>query len=215
MGDAGTMDHVTLAEPPGPKSPRIAAWRTASRTSLVLDCVVLLLGVVLLVVALGDSVVSWPSDRVLLSSADLERLGGVILIPSWIWLLASVAVAYGFSRDRRFPGFGATWRGLRKHMRRPMIAAFIGLTALTLFVIVVGFVVGAHKGSLRVLPSGIHQVSTLDLHSGAWTTVTPHQYQVWDARFIREDAALAIFALFMIGVSMLFVRVHRLRPKTI
>ena len=92
------MGHVTLAELPGPKSTRIATWRTRSRTSLVLDVAVLLLGLLLLVVALTDSMVSWPSDHVLLSSGDLERLGGVILIPSWIWLLASVGVAYGFSR---------------------------------------------------------------------------------------------------------------------
>jgi len=71
-------------------------------------------------------------------------------------------------------------------------------------VIVVGFVIGADKGSLRVLPGGVHQVST-SLNNGNWTTVSPQQYEIWDARFVREDAFFGIFALALIGSSLLML----------
>jgi hypothetical protein len=218
VGDRWHNGPVTLAELPEPKLTRAAAWRTTSRASLVVDAVVFLLGWVLLVTALADSVASWPSDQVLLSSADLQRLGGIILIPSWIWLLASCGVLYGFSQNRNSSGFRASWRRLKASkavLRRPMVIALIGLALLVLFVIIVGFVIGADKGSLRILPPGVHQVSTLDLNNADWTTVTPHQYQVWDARFVREDAFFGYFALFMIGLSLWFQRLHRRGPEPV
>jgi hypothetical protein len=79
---------------------------------------------------------------------------------------------------------------------------------VVLVIVVVGFVIGAAKGSLRVLPNGAHQVSTLDLNSATWTTVTAASYNRWAARFIREDALFGFFGLVTVGFSLL---VHNLR----
>jgi hypothetical protein len=199
---------VSLGELPEIQATRAAVWRARSRAGFAVDSVVLVLGCVLLLCALADSVVSWPADDVLISAPDLERLGAIILVPSWIWILASGVILFGFRNKR-----GTTdWKKLkpgRALLKRPMVLAFFGLALLVFFVIVVGFVIGAAKGSLRILPEGVHQVSTLDLNNADWTTVTPHEYQVWDARFVREDALFGYFALFMIGGSLYFHRLHR------
>ena len=76
--------------------------------------------------------------------------------------------------------------------------------------IVVGFVLGGAKGSIRILPGGVHQVSTLDLNSARWTTVSADEYQTWAARFVRGDAIFAIFGLAMVGFGVA-IRVLRRR----
>ena len=74
--------------------------------------------------------------------------------------------------------------------------------------VVVGFAIGAAKGSLRVLPDGAHQVSTLGLNSAKWTTVTPAVYNGWAARFIREDAWFGFFGVVMVGFSVLMHKTY-------
>ena len=111
-------------------------------------------------------------------------------------------------RIEGFLGFARILQGSKTRLSRPKVWALVGLTALTVAVVIGGFVVGADKGSLRIVAS-VGQVSTPGLNSGIWTAVTPHQYQVWDAGFIREEAALSIFALIMIGISVWFVGLHR------
>jgi hypothetical protein len=86
---------------------------------------------------------------------------------------------------------------------------FVGTSVVLLVVIVMGFVIGADKGSLRIVADGVHQVSTLSVNNANWTAVSPEQYQAWDARFIREDAFFGFFGLAMIGFSLLMLRLHR------
>jgi len=89
----------------------------------------------------------------------------------------------------------------------------LGAALLVFVVIVVGFVIGGDKGSLRVLTGGVHQVSTGSMNAGKWTTVSPQQYQMWNARFVREDAFFGYLALFLMGFALLMLRLHRERPR--
>jgi hypothetical protein len=199
--------------PHGPAATRLsgfAAWRSRSRVCACLDWLVGAAGLALTVVPLCDSVVSWPRNTVLLYPGALERLAGVLLLPSWAWVLTSWWMVAGTpSRGRRtvrsprrqtWGRLGVIW----KRTLRPLAAA--GLVVLA--VVVVGFVLGAAKGSLRVLPDGVHQVSTPDLNSAKWTTVTPAGYNRWAARFVREDAMFGFFGIITVGFSPL---VHNLR----
>ncbi|TQF02852.1 hypothetical protein E6W39_12015 [Kitasatospora acidiphila] len=49
-------------------------------------------GAALLFLAAVDSLVSWPSNRVMLSHDDLSGIAGASLIPLWFWLAAAAAV---------------------------------------------------------------------------------------------------------------------------
>ena len=119
-------------------------------------------------------------------------------------MLVSVGMVFGLKRDQqlRFP----FWRGIRRH------SALLGLAAVALvfIVIVVDFVVGAAEGSLRILPSHVHQVSTSGLNKATWTSVSPAQFRVWEARFIREQSLLSLFGFFLVGYGLLMRRVRRL-----
>jgi hypothetical protein len=42
-----------------------------------------------------------------------------------------------------------------------------------------------------------------------WTSVSGHQYRVWDARFVCEDALIGILALAMMILWLSFLRRHR------
>ena len=86
---------------------------------------------------------------------------------------------------------------------------FTALLLVVVAVIVVGFVIGADKGSLRILHGDVFQVSTIDVNGASWTTISAHEFQVWNARFIREDAFLALFGIAMVGFSTLMLRLHR------
>jgi hypothetical protein len=58
-----------------------------------------------------------------------------------------------------------------------------------------GFVLGAAKGAVRILPGPRYQVSTLDPNPSAWTTVPLSQFHLWQASFVREDGPLMVFGL--------------------
>lgn len=154
-----------------------------------------------------DSLASWPSDRVLISASALERIAGFVLIPAWIWILVSAALVNGL-RARNARARPRVWPG-RESMTKPIVIAFVGTAVVLLGVVVVGFVIGADKGSLRIVADGVHQVSTLSVNNANWTAVSSEQYQAWDARFVREDAFFGFFGLAMIGFSLLMLRLHR------
>lgn len=197
--------HTPLETLPG----RYAALRLRSKACYAVDVVVFCLGAVLLVVPVLDSVVSWPSNAVLIEASTLEHLAAVLLIPAWAWILISVAMLIG-SRARRATQDrdGRRWRLRNVHVT-PIVLIFAALLLLIVGVITVGFVIGADKGSLRIIHGSVFQVSTLGLNNATWTTITPHEYHVWNARFIREDAFFAVFGLAMIGFSTLMFRLHR------
>ena len=189
---------------------RFAAWRSRSRLCTVLDWFVGAAGLVLTVVPAFDSVVSWPRNTVLVYPGALERLAGALLLPSWAWVLGSSWMLAGIpARGRRSANLPVrqSWGRLGESWKR-VLRSVVVAGMVVAAIVVVGFVLGAAKGSLRVLPDGAHQVSTLDLNSANWTTVTPAGYNRWAARFIREDAMFGFFGVVMIGFSLL---VHNLR----
>ena len=158
-------------------------------------------------VAAVDSVVSWSSDRVLLSDPALARLAGAVLLPSWLWMIASFLMVFGVPRrddSSLFPP-ARLWPRLRVRGRIGMAAAVVVCAA----VIAGGFAVGAAKGSARVLPGPRYEVSTLDLSQAQWTHVTAAQHHMWQARYVREDGALSGFGLMLAWASLGFLRLRR------
>jgi hypothetical protein len=196
--------------PPTTRLSRVAAWRSRSRLCAALDWLVGAAGLALTVVASADSVVSWPSNSVLVYPSALERLAGALLLPSWAWVLVSSWLLAGFVGRRRLrAGTPALQYGERRGQTwTPTIRALVVAVLVVLAIVVIGFVIGAAKGSLRILPNGAHQVSADGLNSANWTTVTPAAFNRWAARFVREDAAFGFFGVIMVGFSLL---VHKLR----
>jgi hypothetical protein len=192
-----------LASPPT----RFALWRTQSTACAAIDGAVLVLGVALVLIPTLDSILSWPTDTVLLSATDLERLAGFLLIPAWIWMLGSAALIGG-SRKRQHAGTKSWFRSGTRAVNKPIVIVLVGTALAVLIVVVVSFVIGGDKGSLRILPGGVHQVSTLGVNSAIWTTISVRQYRMWDARFVREDAVFAFFGLAMIWFSVVMLRLR-------
>ncbi|WP_329561036.1 hypothetical protein [Kitasatospora sp. NBC_01266] len=197
---------------------RLAQWRTGSRICAAIDVAAGAAGAVLLLVAAGDSLVSWPSNRVLLGHDDLSHIAGAILIPCWVWLIGSLALVTGVSPARRSKTERAARRAVEKEIWRAMfpgrrVRIGLGVAAvLCLGVVVGGFVVGGAKGSARTLPGPSYQVSVQDLNDSAWTDVPRDQYDRWRAEFVREDGMFTIFGLFLVGGSLGLRRLHRRTP---
>jgi hypothetical protein len=186
-----------MASPAIPAT-RLGAWLLRSRIGAAVNVLIIVAGIVLLAIAALDSVVSWPADRVLITPAGLVAFAGFVIIPGWLWMGGSYTAIVGLNRRRMRPIPLGCWRG-----RTLVVLAATAVLALA--VVIVGFVIGGAKGSLRVLPGPVYQVSTLNLNDADWTTVSSAQYQVWQARFVREDAILATFAVVLIaGCGNLF-----------
>ena len=79
--------------------------------------------------------VSWPSNQVLLGEPDLSKIAGVLIIPTWVWLIFSA----GTVSDRV-----KSWRlsQLSARPRTCLAAAAVVCAA----VVAGGFVIGAAKG---------------------------------------------------------------------
>jgi hypothetical protein len=75
-------------------------------------------------------------------------------------------------------------------------------------IVIGGFMVGAAKGSVHVLPRPRYQVSTLDLNNSAGTTVPVSQFQLWQARFVREDGFFMFFGLAVVAFSIVMLGLH-------
>ena len=181
---------------------RFAAWRVRSRFCKVLDVLTAFAGLVLTVLAAADGIASWRSDYVLVPPSTLEHVAGAILLPTWPWMLVSAWMVIGVRRGRLLDL--PAWLG----MRRRGILVFGVAVALVLAIVVTCFVIGAAKGSLRVLPDGIHQVSTPGLNHADWTDVSAAQFRMWQARLIREDAIFGLFGVWMIGFERLMRRIR-------
>jgi hypothetical protein len=184
---------------------RFSDRRARSSLARVVDGVVGLAGAALIGVSLVDAVGTFWHNRVLIFPATLEHLAGALLLPSWPWIMISGLMIFGLpkrdgTRWPRRPRRLANWR-----QAAPWAAAL----AVILTVVVIGFGLGAGKGALRVLPGGIHQVSTLDLNSAQWTTVSASEYQEWAARFVREDAFFAFFGMALAGFAAAMQRLRR------
>ena len=188
------------SNPPEPSSllnnwrrTRFSDWRVRSVIARLIDAAVAAAGVTLIGTSLIDAVGTFWKNKVFIYPATLEHLAGALLLPCWPWIIISAGMIWGIPRRR-----GNQWQSRRLVSWRPA-APWAATFAVIVAVIVIGFILGAAKGSLRVLPGGVYQVSTLDLNSAQWTTVSQAEYQRWAARFVREDAFFATFGLAMVG----------------
>lgn len=200
-----TADEQPLPVVPGLANwppTRFAAWRVRSPFCEVLDALTAFAGLVLTVLSAADSIASWHSDYVLVTPSTLEHVAGAILLPTWPWMIVSAWMVIGVRSGRLLDL--PRWLG----MRRRGIVVFSVAVALVLAIVVTCFVLGAAKGSLRVLPDGIHQVSTPGLNHGDWTNVSAAQLRVWQARFVREDAIFGLFGVWMIGFDRFMRRIR-------
>ncbi|GAA1223152.1 hypothetical protein GCM10009665_11810 [Kitasatospora nipponensis] len=200
-------------------SARLARWRTRSRLCAAIDLVAGAGGAALLLLAAVDSLVSWPSNRVLLTHGNLAGIAGAILLPFWLWLIASFALVMGgksrsLGREERAAYRAAQkqiWRAMFPHRR---VRIGLGTVALLCLAVVVGgFAVGGSNGSARVLPGPRYQVSVPDLDHSDWTDVPHEQYARWQGEFVRADGLFTFFGLFLAGGSLGLRQLHRRSPR--
>jgi hypothetical protein len=180
--------------------------RLRSRACAIADLVVAAAGASLLALAALDSVVSWPSNHVLVDDRQLSRVAGILLGPGWPWLLVSYATVFGIRNRRR----SRSQRPTRWPVPLPLLAR-VGLAvtaALCIAVIAGGFAVGAAKGNARILPGPRYEVSTLDLNQADWTLVPKRQYDLWQARFVREDGLFMLFGFALAAGSLGLFQLH-------
>ena len=159
-------------------------WRLRSRSCGVADMIAVAAAISLYAVAGIDSVVSWPSNQVLLSDPELVRIAVVLLAPTLVWLIVSAGMVYGRMQSWRLSQLPAGPR-----------ACIVAAAVVCAAVIVGGFMVGAAKGSVRILPGPRYQVSVIDNSQTGWTTVPLSQFRLWQASFVREDGFFMFFGL--------------------
>jgi hypothetical protein len=143
-----------------------------------------------------------------------------ILVPCWIWLLASIFL---MGPARRLNSSGTAFRDtksrtyrtqvkvLRRNMFPGQLVPLVLLTVgvLCVCVIVAGFALGAAKGSGHILPGPRYEITTAGLNGGAQTTVSASQYAYWEAQFVRLDAFFTLFGFVMIGCGLSMLQLHR------
>jgi hypothetical protein len=193
---SGMGDLEDLFEP-GPEN-ESSQWRPRARAYAVSDIIGAAAGISLYAVVGIDSVVSWPSNQVLISDPNLSNIAGVLLIPTWVWLIFSVGMASSRTQS---------WR-LSQLPARPRIC-FAAAAVVCAAVVAGGFVLGAAKGSARILPGPRYQVSIIDPNPSAWTTVPLNQFHLWQASFVREDGPLMVFGLFAATGFIALLDLHR------
>ena len=159
-------------------------WRLRSRSCGVADMIAAAAAISLYAVAGIDSVVSWPSNQVLLSDPELVRIAVVLLAPTLVWLIVSAGMVYGRMQSWRLSQLPAGPR-----------ACIVAAAVVCAAVILGGLMVGAAKGSVRILPGPRYQVSVIDNSQTGWTTVPLSQFRLWQASFVREDGFFMFFGL--------------------
>ena len=183
---------------PGPEPENEPTRRLRSRACAVADMIGAAAGIGLYAVVGIDSVVSWPSNQVLLSAPDLSAIAGVLLVPTWVWLIFSAGMAH----DRT-----GSWR-LSQLPARPR-TCLAAAAAVCVAVVAGGFVLGAAKGAVRILPGPRYQVSLIDPNPSAWTTVSLRQFRLWQASFVREYGPLMVFGLVAAIGFIALLHLHR------
>lgn len=196
---------VPGAQDPGPAATRFSRWRLRSRWCAAADVIAALAGAGLFALAAVDSVASWLSNRVLLAEPALAHLAGAVLLPGWPWMMASSLMVFGLPR-RREPTPQAR---LLPRLRTPGRIGMAVAAAVCAAVIAGGAAAGAAKGSAQILAGPRYEVSTVDLNDANWTRVTAAEYQVWQARYVREDGVFTAFGLLLAYVSVGLLRLHR------
>jgi hypothetical protein len=163
-----------------------ARWWWHSRFFDAVYVAIAAAGAVLFFLVVLDSAASWPTDHVLIAPGTLEQVAAWLILPAWVVMLISL-FGVGATRHRSSKlGFPPDWSVRRR--------ATTVICVLLLGMFVVGnFLLGADKGSVRVLPGPQYQVSSYSRAGGEWTTVSLAEYRRSAARFVREDAALTFF----------------------
>ncbi|MEZ0096072.1 hypothetical protein [Streptacidiphilus sp. EB129] len=194
---------------------RPTQWRIRSRACAVGDAVVATAGAALLALAAVDSLASWFSDRVLLDHNDLSHVAGAVLVPGWSWLIVSLLLTMPRRPPRPDMAQKAAYRAAQRTLRRAMFPSLrmrVGLGCIGILcagVVIGGFALGAGKGNTRVQPGPRYEVSTVTLNQNAWTPVSPGQYALWQARFVREDGFFTLFGLILTVGSYGLLQLHR------
>jgi hypothetical protein len=183
---------------PGPEPENDPTRRLRSRACAAADLIGAAAGTSLYAVVGIDSVFSWPSNQVLLSAPDLSAITGVLLVPTWVWLILSLGMAYDRTRS---------WR-LSQLPARPR-TCLAAAAAVCVAVVAGGFVLGAAKGAVRILPGPRYQVSLIDPNPSAWTTVSLRQFHLWQASFVREYGPLMGFGLVAATGFIALLHLHR------
>ena len=178
------LDDLMNPVEPGKPDSEFTQWRLRSRSCAVADTIGAAASISLYAVAGIDSVVSWPSNQVLLSDPDLSRIAAVLLAPPFLWLIASAGMVPDRTRYWRLSQLPAWSR-----------ACFAAAAVVCAAVILGGFELGAAKGAVRVLPGPRYQVSVIGNTQTGWTTVPLSQFRLWQASFVREDGLFMFFGL--------------------
>lgn len=204
---------------------RVRQWRIRSRTCAAVDMAVLAAGAAACTLTAADVLSTWHTSHALIDHQHLTLIMGVILAPCWIWLLGSIFLMgpskrLNSGRSRKLDLWRSTadalYRTQVKVVRRNMypgrrsVLVLLAVGVLCISIIVIGFALGAAKGSgYVILPGPRYEISTMRLNSGTLTTVSASQYAYWEARFVRLDALFSLFGLFMIGYSLALHQLHR------
>ena len=194
LSGMGDLESLFEPEPENESTP----WRLLSGACAVADIIGAAAGISLFAVVGIDSVVSWPSNQVLLSDPDLSAIAAVLLGPTWVWLIFSAGMAYDRMRSWRLSQVPARYR-----------ICFAAAAVVCVAVVAGGFVVGAAKGAVRILPGPLYQVSTIDPNPSAWTTVPLSQFHLWQASFVREDGPFMVFGLVAATCLIALLHLHR------
>jgi hypothetical protein len=193
------LDDLMNPVEPGKSDSELTQWRLRSRSCAVADMTGAAASISLYAVAGIDSVVSWPSNQVLLSDPDLSRIFTVLFAPPFLWLIASAGMVPDRTRYWRLSQLPAWSR-----------ACFAAAAVVCAAVILGGFELGVAKGAVRVLPGPRYQVSVIGNSQNGWTTVSLSQFRYWQASFVREDG---LFMFFGLGVATVFIALLHLRRE--
>jgi hypothetical protein len=83
------------------------------------------------------------------------------------------------------------------------------IAAASAAVITGSYLIGAGKGSGRVLAGPRYQISSLDLNNARWTTVPAGQYRLWQAEFVRGDSFFMLFGTLLVLFTGYLLLAHR------
>ncbi len=199
MTVVGPRDVARRDWEPRTRSARI--W-VQSRSVEWVYAVIAIVGAASFGLVVTDCVASWFGDRVLIAPHLLENVSFGGILPGWLVLMAS-----GFLlRDVFFRrGAKPRWPRLRASNRTVTLA--IGAVLLVAFMI--GTSAHGKRGSARVLPGPVYQISSDVNDEGGWSTVTQAQYQHFEARLVRGESEIAMFGAIEVGACVALIRWRR------
>lgn len=177
-----------------------ARWWWRSRLFDAIYVAIAAAGALLFFLAALDGASSWPTDHVLIAPGPLEGVAVWLLFPGWVVMLFSLFGVGAMRHGSAKPLLPSNWS-----MRRRATVVIPAL--LVMLFVVSNLLLGADKGSVRVLPGPQYQVSSYADTRGEWKTVPAADYQRSEARIVRGDAVFTFFgaieAVGAIGVLVL------------